>query len=148
MKRHSLILPLVLSLLLLASCGSKENPDKAETKKEVQTKKAQTPEEGLTVEKYCKLTNETRTLLMEEYWEQFKGKPFAEVKDLYEQYQEDEEAIHKKYGIEDVLDISNYFRSHFKEIEEYRQNDPDFVEYPEYDDARRVLADFAMKASM
>ena len=136
---------ILTSILLgmLISCGSpKENSnDSQETKKEQKAKNGK-----LDVETYCKMSNEFRALLMEKYWEQFKGKSYEEVKDIYEKYQKEEDAIFDKYGLENKLDFSNFFRGHFKEIEAFQKTNPEYKEYEEYPDAKRKIVDFAMKS--
>ncbi|MFP4557541.1 MAG: hypothetical protein ACLFNU_11790 [Bacteroidales bacterium] len=144
MKKITFVLPIVLSFLI-SSCGSSDESKKSSDQQKNKTEKVKEEKKGLTIESYSALVNEQRALLMEKYWEDFKGKDYEEVKDLYEEYKKEEEAIHKKYGIEDILDISNFFRGHMKDVMEYQKNNPDFKDYPEYDEARRKLIAFAEK---
>lgn len=144
MKKTILVLPIVLSLIF-SSCGSSDESKKSSDKQNTKSEKVKEEKKELTIETYSALVNELRALLMEEYWEDFKGKDYEEVKDLYNEYKKDEKAIEEKYGIEDVLDISNYFRRHMKEIMEYQKNNPDFKDYPEYNDAKKKLIAFTEK---
>jgi len=144
MKKITLVLPILLSFLI-SSCGSNGESKKNSDQQKNKTEKVKQDKKGLTVETYSALINEQRALLMEKYWDDFKGKDYDEVKDLYEEYKKEEEAIHEKYGIEKVLDISHYFRRNMKEIMEYQKNNPDFKDYPEYNDAKKKLFAFTKK---
>jgi len=54
-------------------------------------------------------------------------------------------ALLEKHNIESFSDLYQYFRKNFKKVREYRENDPDYKKYPEKDEAKRQLANYAMK---
>ncbi len=142
MKKLILVFAVLFSFLLV-SCG--QNSSETTSKSATTSKSPEKKDEEITVEKYVNFYKEADALLMEKYWPQFKGKSYSEAKDLYAQYKKEEKALFEKYNIENPLDLSSFFRSNFKDIEEYRKNDPDYTKYPEYDEARQQLAGYAMK---
>lgn len=134
-------------MMATISCGQNQSKtESTEQKKEMAKAKPEKAE--MTVELYCKVSNEEKALLMEKYWDKFKGKTYEDVKDIYAQYQKEEDAIYEKHGIENKLDMSNFFRSNWKEIEEFQKNNPENKDYPEYQDAKKKMASFAMKKGM
>ena len=136
MKKAALALIVLLSFVLV-SCGQ----DSSETK----SKKAEKKDEEVTVEKYVNFYKEADALMMEKYWPKFKGKAYSDVKDLYAQYKKEEKALLEKHNIESFSDLYQYFRKNFKKVREYRENDPDYKKYPEKDEAKQQLANYAMK---
>lgn len=139
---------ITLAIFLISlSCGSPQET-KDDSKKPQKEEKAKKEKQELDVETYCKISNELRALLMEKYWQKFKGKTYEEAKDIYANYLEEEDAIFKKYGIENKLDLSSYFRIHFKEVEEFQANNPEHKDYEEYNDAKLKLISFASAKSM
>ncbi|MDA3886708.1 MAG: hypothetical protein PF638_14030 [Candidatus Delongbacteria bacterium] len=139
MKR---ILPLLLAItIIFIGCGSgseKANSPKPKVKKSAKEEKIK-----LTTERYCMIYKEKDKLLIETYWEQFKGKKYEDVKDIYAKYVDEDKAIDIKYKIGRWDALSSFFRGHFKEISEYRANDPEYIEYPEMKDAKQLLTEFA-----
>lgn len=143
MKNILLIFGVVSIAVATISCN--QSPKESASEKKTETKKtAKSEDVELNVELYCKISNAEKALLMDKYWEKFKGKSYEEAKADFDQYQKEEDAIYEKHGIEDKLKISNFFRGHFREIAEFQKNDPDFKEYPEYADAKNKLISFAM----
>ncbi|MDA3838032.1 MAG: hypothetical protein PF574_03510 [Candidatus Delongbacteria bacterium] len=139
MKR---ILPLLLAItILFLGCGS--GTEKTDSQKSIEKKLTKVEKIELTTERYCMIIKEKKKLLMETYWDQFKGKNYEEVKDVYAQYLKEEKAIEQKYGIVKWDALSSFFRTNFKEIEEYMANDPENIEYPERPDAKKTLINFA-----
>ena len=138
MKNIFLFISVVFAILV--SCGT-PNDNNREHNQEQKVKINK-----LNVEIYCDVSNEIRALLMEKYWDQFKGKSYDEVKDIYAQYLKDEDAIFTKYDLENNQDLSNYFRKYFREIEAYQATNPAYKDYKEYDKAKRKLMEFASKS--
>lgn len=137
--KNTVFIITILSMFLLA-CGS----PKEEKKEQRADKKEQKKKEKLDLETYCKIVNEQRALLMEKYWEQFKGKSYEEVEDIYKAYQKEEDAIYEKYGLENKLDLGHYFRRNFKEVEAFQKTNPEYKDYEEYPDAKRKIVNFAL----
>lgn len=144
MKRSTLIIMILLSFVF-CSCGQNTEDKTGKSPKQTKSRVKKAKKEKMTVEKYCKIKNETRKLLMEKYWIKFKGKKYSEVKDLYSQYVKEEKDIYKKYKIKKPLSLTSYFRRHFKEIDAYKAKDPEYKEYPEYAPAAKTVIEFAMK---
>lgn len=119
---------------LMVSCG--------QVSSEPQLKRTEIRDDELTVEKYVNYYKEANILLMEKYWEQFKGKKYSEVKDIYFDYLEEEKALLGKYNIDSKLDLTAFFNLMMPDIEEYRANDPDYKRYPEYSEAKGTLVDY------
>lgn len=136
MKKAVLALVVLLSFVLV-SCGQ----DSSETKR----KKVEKKYDEVTVEKYVNFYKDADALMMEKYWPKFKGKEYSDVKDQYEQYKKEEKALLEKHNIEDFSDLQKFFRRNFKEVREYRENDPDYKEYPEMQAAKEQIIDYAMK---
>jgi hypothetical protein len=135
-----------VSLVFSFACNSKgteKNKQGSSAERAETVMKAEKADQELTIETYCAVRVELRDLLMQNYWEKFKGKEYEEVKDLYDNYLEEEAAIYEKHGIEDPLDLNDFFREHFAAVEEYQRNNPDYIDYPEFSDARMALASFA-----
>ncbi|NOR44227.1 MAG: hypothetical protein GQ534_01470 [Candidatus Delongbacteria bacterium] len=136
------ILPLLLAItIIFLGCGGeskKENSVKPAVKKTAKVEKIK-----LTTERYCMIYKKKDKLLMETYWKQFKGKKYEEVKDIYAQYKEEDKAIDQKYKTGRWDALSAFFRRNFKEIKEYRASDPEYIEYPEYQEAKNLLVDFS-----
>ncbi len=135
-----IIIIIVLAGFFMA-CGSPEKESGKKSEKKAKTEKKE--KKKLDVKTYCKVVNEERAILMEKYWDKFKGKSYEEAKDIYADYQKEVDAVYKKYGIENKLDISNYFRGNFREIQAFQKNNPEYKEYDEYNDAKRKLIEFA-----
>jgi hypothetical protein len=145
------LLSLILALFVIVSCGEKNDSDQEEAtpndetqvaeQETVETEEAEEVE--VTTELYCNVYKEINAIKMEKYWDKFKDKEYEEVKDVYEDYLKEEQTILEKYGLEGFGDLQSYFREHFKEIEEYRANDPEYVEYPNYQEVKFKLAEFA-----
>lgn len=147
MKKLLLLFGTAALINVAISCGQNQSETEAiqqkEAKADVKPEKAE-----ITVELYCKVNNELKTLLMEKYWYRFNGKSYDDVKNDYAQYREDEDAIYGKYGIADPLELNNFFRSNFSAIGEFQKDNPENKEYPEYQDAKDKLASFAMRKAM
>lgn len=146
MKKVTLLVTAVVLSAFLWSCGNGSQDNKAVEKKVDKTEKTEKVKIGsrdLTVELYSKIINEQRKLLMENYWEQFKEKEYNEVKDKYAEYKKEDDAIIVKYNLENELVLSSFFRSNYSKIEEYRKNDSDAKEYPEYNDAKNKMIDLS-----
>ena len=142
MKKNILI-PGILCALLFYSCGGSDTKsDSTSESPTVEKEKAQ--EFIMTPESYVKIRIDLRKLMMEEYWPQFKGKEYAEIKDIYEEYLVEKEAIYAKHGLDDPGEMSNYFRGHFSEIEEYQKTDPNYKEYPDYSEAKLAFGSLAI----
>ncbi len=147
MKNLLLLVGTVALMIATVSCS--QNQSKTESIEQKEEKLKAKPEKAeMTVDLYCKVSNEEKALLMEKYWDKFKDKSYEEVKDVYEQYQKDEDAIYKKYGIEDPLIMNNFFRSNWKEIEEFQKDNPENKDYQEYQEAKEKLISLAMKKGM
>jgi hypothetical protein len=142
MKKLILVFAVLFSFLLV-SCGQ----DNSETTSQSATtsKSPEKKDEEITVERYVNYYKEADALLMEKYWPQFKGKSYSEAKDLYAQYKKEAKALFEKHNIENPKDLYSFFRRNFKDIEEFRKNDPDYTKHPEYDEARLQLSDYAIK---
>lgn len=149
MKKVTLLLGVAFLSLLVWSCGESANSD-TETKKTERKEITKDDTEKkiswreMTVELYCKINNEERALLMEKYWEKFKGKGYSEVKDIYAEYTNEEEAIIEKYNLEKRGELNNFFKYNYSEIEEYQKTNPNFIDYPDYKEAKKKILDFAM----
>ena len=147
------LLTFLLAVFVFVSCGQKKDASQEEstepandeaTVNEDETAETQEPEEvEITTELYCNVYKDVNKMKMEKYWEKFKDKEYEEVKDLYEEYLKEEHDILNRYGLEDFDELQSYYRNHFNEVDEYRANDPDYVEYPEYQEVKFKLADFA-----
>lgn len=134
-----LLMVFFVLLFVLTSCADKKAQDQA--------KNTKAEKEEMTTEKYCTVYKDLDALMMEKYWPQFKGKEYAEVKDIYAEYDEEKKAIYEKYNVE-YNDLASYFRSNFSAVEEYRKNDPDYKTYEEKQDAKTTIAGYAMKKGM
>lgn len=144
MKKATLLSTIFVLSVFLWSCGSnetRENDVKTTNSKTVKEKKAK-----MTVEKYCTIYKELDKLLMEKYWKDFKGKEYDEVKNIFAQYVEEEKAIKQKHDAGKYF--SNFYSHNFKEIKEFRANDPEYIEYPEHKDALKTVSDFSIKKAM
>ncbi len=145
MKKLMLLVGTIAFMMTIISCS--QNQSKTETTKQKQEETRVKPEKAeMTVELYCKVTNAEKALLMEKYWDKFKNKSYEEVKDVYEQYKKDEDAIHEKYGIEEPIKLMHFFRSNWKEIGEFQKDNPENKDYPEYQEAKEKMISFAMKS--
>lgn len=141
MKKIVVVVAVAFSLSLIA-CGQKEagvEKNEPTQKKESAKKK----KDEVTVEKYVSFYKERDALLMEKYWPKFKGKSYEDVKDLYAKYLEEEKALSEKHGIADLGDLYRFFRKNFRQVREYRENDPEYKKYPEMQDAKATLVKFA-----
>ncbi len=138
--KGNIVIIMILTAFIMA-CGTSEKETEKKPDKKAKTEKKE--EKKLDIETYCKVVNEERALLMEKYWKDFKGKSYAEVKDIYEEYEKEVDAIYEKHGIENKLDIGHFFRRHFKEVRAFQETNPEFKEYEEYNDAKRKLIEFA-----
>lgn len=134
-------------MMTTISCSQNQSESETTGQKEEKTE-AKAKKAEMTVELYCKVTNAEKALLMEKYWDKFKNKSYEEVKDVYEQYEKDENAIHEKYGIEESIKLMHFFRSNWKEIEEFQKDNPENKDYPEYQEAKEKMVSFAMKKGM
>ncbi|MDD4150092.1 MAG: hypothetical protein PHE33_08690 [Bacteroidales bacterium] len=144
MKTNLLILGAIILTIAVISCNqNSEKPTSTSQEKSEKKEADKTTEAEMTVELYCKVNNELKALLMEKYWDKFKDKTYEEAKDDYAQYIKDEQAICEKHGIIDQLDLSNFFRGNFSEIEKFQDNNPDYKDYPEYQDAKEKVVSFA-----
>ncbi len=142
MKKGIVFISLVFSILAF-SCSSgdstKGDNEKTTNKKNVETEKA-----DMTIELYAKIVNEQRALLVEKYWPQFKGKDREENRDLYNKYIKEKGDILEKHGFDRDYELSRYFRNNTKEVMKYQRANPDFIEYPEYGEAKMAIIDMAM----
>ncbi|MFW5658321.1 MAG: hypothetical protein ACOCYF_02630, partial [Bacteroidota bacterium] len=129
MKNLLLLVGTVAFMMTNISCSQNQSESEATGQKEEKTE-AKAKKAEMTVELYCKVTNAEKALLMEKYWDKFKNKSYEEVKDVYEQYEKDENAIHEKYGIEESIKLMHFFRSNWKEIEEFQKDNPENKDYP------------------
>jgi hypothetical protein len=145
MKRSTLILFVIILSFFLCGCGQSGDDKIQKSSKQTKSRIKKSKKEKMTVEKYCIINNETTKLLMEKYWEKFKGKKYSEVKDIYAQYSEEKEDIYKKYKIVKILSLSNFYRRYYKEVRKYKANHPEYKEYPEYTKAVRTVIDYSFK---
>ena len=102
----------------------------------------------MTIKKSIKLENEKAELLMEQYWDKFKGKKYKDVKNTYKKYIQEQNELYKKYDIskDDVQDYTYFKRDHRSELKEFRKNNPEYdyyKKYPAYVNAMQKLSDFA-----
>jgi hypothetical protein len=143
MRTISLI-AVALFLVTMTAC-SKDSAKDVEPREQPAATQAKSAEEAeMTVERYCKYYNEANPLLMEKYWPKLKGKTYAEAKDDYIAYEKEGKALLATHGVTDN-DLSSFFRSHFKDVDEYRAKDPAYKKYPEQQEAKMLLAKFAME---
>jgi uncharacterized protein with PIN domain len=124
----------MLSILTSAfvACGG------GEKKEAVQKKAVEKP--GLNVETASKIEYEKIAILMDKYIDNFKDKKYEEVKNLYDQYEKDIEAVYQKYGT-NREEFKKYRMYHMGEIQPYMQSKPEldyWKKYPTYIDALRV----------
>ena len=134
-------------LLFAGSCGGGGGKEEAAGTVDNGNTKAEVKKEEMTPEKYCKLDLEKAQLLMDKYWNTFKDKDYADVKDEYAQYEKDLAAINKKYGIKDEQKLVYWARDHRTELKKYRADHPDYdiySLYPEFADANVKLYHYAM----
>lgn len=143
MKKVTILVAIAFLSAFLCSCGSDSQDAKTDDKKVEKSEAKKIGSSDLTVELYSKIINEQNDLLMGKYWDQFKGKDYQDVKDIYAAYKNEDDAIIVKYNLKDGLVLSSFFRSNFREVEDYRKNDPEAKEYPEYNDAKRKMIDLA-----
>ncbi len=138
MRKLTLLAVLITSLLFVA-CGDSNSKDKDSKKAKTEKKESKKVEKKeLTVETYCKIKNKQEKLLMETYWEQFKGKDYADVKELYDQYSKELREIETKNGVEKG-DLNSFIRGRYSEVSEYCKNDPDTKEYAELTEAKKKI---------
>ena len=143
MRKLTLLAALMISLLFVA-CGDSNSKDKDSKKAKTEKKESKKVEKKeLTVETYCKIKNEQEKLLMETYWEQFRGKDYADVKDLYDQYNKELREIETKNGVEEKGDLNSFIRGRYSEVSEYCKNDPNTKEYAELTEAKKKIVSLA-----
>jgi hypothetical protein len=133
--------------MLVCSCGSGTNTDSNNEKTE-NKKSAKSEKKEMTIELYSKIVNERRALLMEKYWPKFKENNKEENQKLFKKYIEEEKDILENHGFARDYDLSRYFRKNMKEVMKYQKTNPEFVEYPEYGEAKRATIDLAMSNAM
>ena len=150
-KVTRIFIVLVMSLLLFISCG--ENKSDTTTSKKADTVQSSQKEQKITVEKACKLNNEVATLLMQNYWGKFKGKDYKDVKDIYEKYLIEEDAIYNKYGVStgksgfNVQSYQYWKRDNRSDLKKFRKEHPEYdfyVKFPEFLDANAQVLKYAM----
>ncbi|MCP3924445.1 MAG: hypothetical protein GY714_17875 [Desulfobacterales bacterium] len=144
MKKSTLLFVIILSFFVW-SCGQSNEDKIKKSPKQTKSRVKKAKKEKMTLEKYSKIKNETRKLLMEKYWVMFKGKKYSDVKDLFSQYVKEEKDIYKEHEIDKPGSLVKYFRGHFKEIDEYKAKDPEYKNYPEYAAAARTIMDYTVK---
>jgi len=149
MKKVTLLFSVAVLSILLWSCGENTPKETETTKTEKKEITKENPDQKIswkemTVELYCKINNEERALLMDKYWEKFKGKEYSEVKDIYEEYINEEQAIIDKFNLKNKDVLNRFFKHNYSEIEEYKKTDPNTIEYPEYVDAKKKVLDLSM----
>lgn len=145
-KTMGAIMAIALSSILVVSCGGKD-ADTQKAGKEKETVKKQ----EMTIERAAELDNKLAALLMEEYWDKFKGKNYKDVKDIYEKYEEEQKAIYAEYGItqKDRQNHTYWKLENRSELKEFRQNNPEYdfySNYPEYMEALRKVSDLSSAA--
>jgi hypothetical protein len=146
MKKSAFILIIITISVFVWSCGQ-NNEDKIRNSTNHNKSRAKrVKKKKMTIEKYSKVNNETRKLLMEKYWPKFKGKKYNEVKDLFTQYKEEKKDIYSKYKIDKKSSLHYFFKRNFKEIYKYEAKDSEYKKYPEYSNAAKVVIDFTMKS--
>lgn len=143
MRLISMCAILILAMFAIG-CGGNSGETEATEEKAAVNEKAKPEKVELTVELYCKINDEDRALMME-YWPIFKDKPYEDIKPQLVEYMAKDDEILVKYGIEDPLDMGNFFRYNFAEIEEYNKTNPDYKEYADYNEAHMGIADLVYK---
>jgi hypothetical protein len=143
MKKITLFLmAFALSLLVFTSCGGGKSDNTAAKKAE--TTQITPPEKEMTIETACELDNELATLLMQNYWDKFKDKDYKDVKDIYEQYLKEKDAIYTKYGVStdkhgfNLQDYTYWKMDNRADMKKYRKEHTEFdfyVNFPEFLDA-------------
>ena len=128
--------------IMFVGCGGES--EKIKTAKTLEKESVKVEKIKLTVERYCMIDKEKSKLLMETYWEQFKGKKYEDVKDTYAQYNKEIKAIELKYDINEKDELNSFFKKNYKEIYKYPANDPEYIKYPEHNEAKKVLMELAM----
>jgi len=149
MKKVTLVFSIAILSVLLWSCGESTNKETETTKTEKKEITKENPDQKITwkemtVELYCKINNEERALLMDKYWEKFKGKDYSEVKDIYNEYDNENKALITKYNLKNRGVLNKFFKYNYSEIEEYKKTDPNNIEYPEYVEAKKKVLDLSM----
>ena len=143
MKKITIIFAIMLSFLVF-SCGQDSAVEKKDTTKKVRIAKSKKNKKKMTVERYCKIRGELRALLMEKYWSKLKGKKYSEVKDIYDEYLNDEKSIYAKNNIEKPLEFNTFIRGNYKKVQEYSKTNPDYKVYEDFPAAVRMTLDFTM----
>ncbi|HUX55286.1 MAG TPA: hypothetical protein VMV56_12780 [Williamwhitmania sp.] len=151
MRKQTLFLvTLAVSLLAFTSCGGGKSDNTTSKKAEIAQNSQ--PEKEMTIETACKLDNELATLLMQNYWDKFKGKDYKDIKDIYEQYLKEESAIYNKYGVStdhhgfSVQSYQYWASDNRAEMKKYRKEHPEYdfyVKFPEFLEAKAKILNCA-----
>jgi len=150
MRKQTLFLvTLAVSLLAFTSCGGGKSDNT--TSKKVEIAQNSQPEKEMTIETACKLNNELATLLMQNYWDKFKGKDYKDVKNIYEQYLKEKDAIYNKYGVStdkhgfSVQDYTYWTMDNRADMKKYRKEHPEYdfyVKFPEFLEANAKISTY------
>ncbi len=143
MKKITLLFAVMLSFTVF-SCGQDSTVEKKDTTKKVRTAKSKKNKKKMTVERYCKIRGELRALLMEKYWPKLKGKKYSEVKDIFDEYLNDEKLIYARNNIVKPNNFNTFVRGNYAKIQEYSKTNPDYKEYKDFPAATRMTIDFTM----
>ena len=142
MKRVLISVMLSMLPLVFISCGGNKGDDTV--LKEGKTVQSVQKKQNMTLAKACKLNNELATLLMQNYWGQFKGKEYQDIKDIYKKYLREKDAIYNKYGVStnrhgfNVQSYIYWVRDNRIAMKKFRKENPEYdfyVKYPEFSDA-------------
>ncbi len=143
MKKSTLILALITLSIIMFSCGGGNESTSSQNEiQETKTTQEKPSEPKMTVEKAAHLDYELAALLMDNYWEKFEGKKYAEIKDLYSKYYKQQKEIYRKYGVTkegwNQQQFVYWGMDHKKELKAFRKAHPEYdfyTKYPNYRDA-------------
>ena len=130
-----IILAFVLFFAFLISCGGGDSKAQKEDTGKIE-KKA-----GLTVETASQIEYGKIAILMDKYYPKFLNKKYEEVKDLYEQYLKEIDALYGKYRVTKE-EFKKYRMYHLGAMQPYMQSKTEldyWKKYPAYIDATNVV---------
>lgn len=136
----------IIYTVTFVACG--ENKEHTKTKgdvSQVEEVKSVSSKPQMTLENASKLEFERVSLLMNKYWVKFKGKDYADVKDIYAKFKDEDNKIFQKFGVTNKQSYTYWKRDHKSELHTYRKTHPQYdfyVKFPEYKKALITLYHF------